>query len=151
MRQSYGVATIDLWDEQLEAMTANLVAMAEGRGTPCGVRTDNGWRVVIGANKSSATIELTADAAADPGLDDYELVVIYGLSFHVPKPWPATPTFRKRLTLQDGYSWEEQTLREVVLETLGLVRHVLHATTLELLPAGSVAVSRGPKRPFRRR
>src|SRR5687767_3495053 len=101
------MAYVDAWDGTLEALTANLVAMAEGRGKPTGFRTDNGWLCAMAVAKQKTTVELSAPDPADPGLDDYEVVLVYNLSFTVPKPWPALPTFRKTLTLHEGYAWEE--------------------------------------------
>jgi hypothetical protein len=121
------VAGVDSWDDHLEAATVRLEDLTSGRRSGrLFIAQAEGWRAEIRGQKRSVWMQVTwqGDPAALPQLDDYRLVLAYGLSFHTPDPGRPS-SFTKQLNIQEGYKWEEQTLREVVLELLGLMRHVL--------------------------
>jgi hypothetical protein len=121
------VARVDRWDDHLEAATTRLEELTSGRRSGrVFVAQPEGWRAELRGQKRTVWTQVTwqGDPAALPHLDDYRLVLAYGLSFHSPDHGRPS-SFTKQLTIQEGHHWDEQTLREVVLELLGLMRHVL--------------------------
>lgn len=120
------MAEIDPWDRHLEAVTQKLDEMTHGklRGRVT-LQQDDGWIAEFRGAGRSLTVQVghPAGHAAMPG--DYGRAVIYGCDF-IPIGNEGKPAaFGKTLTLREGYSWDEQAIREVVLETLGIIRYVL--------------------------
>ena len=99
-------------------------------------------------------MNVRCESQSEVHLNDYQLVLLYNTSFFAPAV--AHPrTFEKTLNLQEGYTWDEQTLRELVLELLGLFRLVLGVPVESLSAAESARPEpRGiprPRLPKRRR
>ncbi len=122
------MALTDPWDEHLETLTGGLGALTAGaRSGRFRLHSAPGWSAEFRAGQRSITIGLQWAAPPAPRLTDYQLVLLYGLGFHAPGQPPHPVTFSKVLSLHEGYHWDEQTLREIVLETLGILRHCLGA------------------------
>lgn len=127
------MAAIDPWDGDLEAITAALVAGAAGQRTGVVRATaDNGWRADFSATRRSVTVILAPvpDVTLPPAPGDYQLALIYGLDYQAVDDAPDHRSFAKTLTLREGFRWDEESLREIVLEGLGLLRHALGASAI---------------------
>lgn len=147
------MAALDPWDEQLESATALLDQLTGGgRSGRIFIHAPCDWRVEIRGSTRTVRIQ-AAYTGGRPDLDDYRLVVIYALGYHGPPAETHPATFTKQLSLHEGHHWDEQTLREIVLEALGLLRHVLGVPASADLrlddqtrPAPGLALGRLPKR-----
>jgi hypothetical protein len=140
------MSDITAWDQILEEATPILEQLTSGklRGRVL-LQTESGWGAEIGAHGRTVSLQF-----ARPGgtvqLDDYQLVLIYGCDFRPlgdegrPKGWA------KVLNLQEGYHWDEQTLRETVLELLGIFRHVLGIDGSTARMVDATRVHAGPLR-----
>lgn len=145
------MAAIDPWDATLEGVTAALGRFTAGPDGEVRVGSAAGWNVAFQAHRRTVSIAIWyAGAAPGPRLDDYRLVLLYGLDFHPAHDDPRTNVLRKTLTIQEGWTWDEQTLREVVLETLGLLRHVLGVPAEPPLTLFEEAPRAGPVRSLTR-
>ncbi|MFN0146590.1 MAG: hypothetical protein ACKVT1_08775 [Dehalococcoidia bacterium] len=151
------MAAIDPWDEHLEAATGLLDGLTGGgRGGRLFIQAPGDWHLEMRGTKRTVWVQV-AGGAGQHLVDDYRLVLVYSLGYHAP-PGEAHPTtFTKQLSLQEGYNWDEQTLREIVLEALGLLRHVFSVPASARLqlddqtrPAAGLSLARG-KLPRRRR
>ncbi len=120
------MAEIDPWDGHLEAITAKLEQMTSGRLRGRLVLSQSGgWTTEFRGAGRSITVQFghAKGAAAAPG--DYGLAIIYGCDFS-PLGNEGKPIgFGKTLTVREGYGWDEQTIREVVLEGIGILRYIL--------------------------
>jgi hypothetical protein len=127
------VAAIDPWDGDLETITAALVAGAAGHRTGVIRATaDNGWRADFSATRRSVTVLLAPAPGAPPppAPGDYQLALIYGLDYQAVDDAPPPRSFAKTLSLREGFRWDEESLREIALEGLGLLRHALGASAI---------------------
>jgi hypothetical protein len=151
------VAEVDPWDVHLEAVTAALNAVTGGsRGGVVSVHGARGWRAEFRASRRSVTALLGPTNDAAPSLSDYRLAILYGLQFE-PLGEPPPTSFAKTLTVQEGYRWDEQMIREVVLEAIAALRLVLGeddaaaARFIDETRPGVSGVFRGARRAGRRR
>ena len=122
------MGAVDPWDTHLESATAALERLTSGsRSGRLLIREPGGWQAEIRGAKQTVRVQISSQAgqARALRLDDYRLVVAYGLGYHPPPGDSQAGTFTKQLSLHEGYHWDEQTLREIVLEVLGLLRHVM--------------------------
>ena len=111
------------WDALLESLTASMVGFTGGKHGEAFLRSP-GWQARFRANRRTVIAELSSgQAGPNPRLNDYQLVFLYAVDYTTPDPG-RPHTFHKNLTLKEGYQWDEQTLREFVLECLGLFRYV---------------------------
>ncbi len=119
----------DSWDDLLEGATGLLDGLTGGsRSGRVAIRTEHGWVVDFRASGRAVSTQgaIPGDTLPRP-LNDYQLAVLYGGGYR-PTGNEGRPTgFVKTLTLGDGFRWDEQTLREIVLEALGILRFVLGA------------------------
>ena len=118
------MAELEAWDHVLERATATLVGLTGGRSGAAVLRSA-AWEARFRADRRSVTVQLNSPSRMQPPrLNDYQLVLIYAADYEVPDG--ASPAFfAKTLTLHEGFQWDEQSLREVVLEVLGIFRYVL--------------------------
>ncbi len=145
------MAAIDPWDATLEGVTASLCRFTTGPDGEVRVQSPAGWNVAFQARRRTVAIAIWyAGAPPGPRLDDYRLVLLYGLDFHPAHDDPRSNVLRKTLTTREGWSWDEQTLREVVLETLGLLRHILGVPEDQSLKLLEEVASAGPVRSLAR-
>lgn len=112
------------WDELLETATTALDRLASGRSGEFWLRSGT-WHARLRATRKTVNTHIQFGGAA-PGirLNDYQLVLLYGVNY-TSSAGAYPSAFAKTLSLQDGYQWDEQSLREVVLEVLGLLRYAL--------------------------
>jgi hypothetical protein len=73
----------------------------------------------------SVTAQFAHADGTPPVPGDYALAVIYGCDFQPIGDEGRPSGFGKTLTYREGYSWDEQAVREVVLEAIGILRYVL--------------------------
>jgi hypothetical protein len=120
------LAQIDPWDGHLEAVTEKLEAMTSGRvrGRVVLVQRD-GWIVEFRGAGRSLTIQYSHAGGADAMPGDYAKAIIYGCDYHPLGNEGRPVAIGKTLTLREGFKWDEQGVREVVLEALGLLRYTL--------------------------
>ncbi len=115
------------WDNVLEGATLLVERLTQGhaRGRVI-VRTAEGWVAELTGAGRKISLQF-ARPGAPVLLGDYQLVLIYGCDYEPigdegrPKGWGKT------LSLREGFHWDEQSLRETVLELLGVFRYVLGA------------------------
>lgn len=123
------MALLDPWDPVLEALTLRLVDITSGHvARSCGVAWDDGgWRLRFKAHRRGMEVALGARRRLDDDElpSDYQLGLVYGLGFAESDGDAARPEYIRGLQLREGGRWDEQTIREVVLESLGLLRYVL--------------------------
>lgn len=114
----------EAWDEHLEAGTAALDRLASGRSGEFWFRSST-WHARLRGTRKTVNIHLQFGGEAQGvRLNDYQLVLLYGVNYTSSSgAYPSA--FAKTLSLQEGYQWDEQTLREIVLELLGLLRYGL--------------------------
>jgi len=117
----------DAWDDALERVTAALVTLGGGQAAGSATVHAATWAAEFRMTKRTVTVYLAPNATPpDRALSDYELAIVYGLQFHALREWPPPASaFAKAMSIDEGYRWDEQMLREVVLEALGALRHVL--------------------------
>ena len=152
------MATASPWDLHLEPVTQSLARFtaggAAGRAT---LAANDGWQVQFRGSRKSVSVQIARPQSSAP-LDDYELVILYGLEYDAPGT-PANPLlFAKTLSIRDGFGWDEQTLREVVLEALGILAVVFRLTNADAFAFSETTEPRRvlpnvarPKVPGRRR
>jgi hypothetical protein len=123
------VALLDPWDPVLEAVTLRLAEVTAGHlARGCAITWDDGgWQLRFRGHRKAldSGIAATADLGTDEPLSDYQLSIIYGLGFGAVGSEPRRPDFVRGLKLREGGRWDEQTLREVVLESLAILHYVL--------------------------
>lgn len=122
------MAATDAWDTHLEDTTEALGAMLAGpvRGHVRLLSAD-GWTAEFRGHGRSVTAAFSHPQGAEVAPDDYRLAVLYGCEFS-PAGDEGRPTgFVKTLSVREGFAWDEEMLREFVLEALGLFRFILHA------------------------
>jgi hypothetical protein len=124
------VATLDPWDTILEGATALLDGLTGGsRSGRVVLRTARGWLAEFRSSGRTLTVQLSAPDTDLPSLlGDYHLALIYGAGFRPLGDEGRPRGFGKSLSLHEGFRWDEQTLREVVLETIGVLRFVFGVT-----------------------
>ena len=150
------MAITDPWDIHLEDTTDALGAMLVGavRGH-VRLLSPNGWTAELRGHGRSVTTSFSHPEGAEGIPDDYRLAVIYGCDFS-PVGDEGRPTgFVKTLSVREGYGWDEEMLREFVLESLGLFRIALDAgdapdvrfeATMRDAPARPAGLRRGATR-----
>ena len=126
--RSWIVAQLDLWDSHLEDITEALsISLDRGARGHVALETAVGWRAEFRAHGRtvSASLRHRDGAGGMPG--DFARAVIYGCDYSPIGDEGRPDGFAKSLTVREGFGWDEQMLRELVLEVLGLVRHTLGA------------------------
>lgn len=114
------------WDSAVEQLTALANAMSDGRGGRGVLVAGDAWRMEVRATRKDIAVVIRPRApGARPRLDDYQLVLIYGCGYQPLGAEGQPEGFAKSLGLKPGFQWDEQTLREVLLEAVALHRHVL--------------------------
>jgi hypothetical protein len=135
----------DAWDALLERLTETLVELTAGRKTGfVTVRAAQGWLARVAATKRTVSVQVEADPATgmQVPLDDYQRVLLFGLEYQPFREWPPADSYAKSLTIKEGYEWDEQTLREIALEALGILRYVLG-----IADAGGIELSENLRAP----
>jgi hypothetical protein len=138
------VAAIDPWDGHLEALTSRLVYLTGGSGRGSVVLlAAPACRMELSGNPRAVSVQLAGPPT--PSLDDYRLALLYGLGLHPVGDEGRPAAFAKTLTLHEGFAWDEQTLREIVLEGLAALRIILGA---EDPLAATIEEKAAPPRPL---
>lgn len=120
------MAEVDPWDTHLEAITGALAAILErGERGHCGLRAESGWTADLRAHGRSVTVSLRHPSGHEAMPGDYARAVVYGCDYSPIGDEGRPAGFIKTLTVRDGFGWDEQMLRELVLEALGLYGLVL--------------------------
>lgn len=139
----------EAWDALLERLTAQLAGFASGRGGTGALESPT-WTAHVQADRRSVAVRLQLAADNQERLDDYQLVLIYSAGYDPGRGYPPV-SFSRGMTLREGFQWDEQSLREVVLELLGIFRHVLKVEVASLSLAAPVTRPTVPvARRFRR-
>ncbi|MGD9934843.1 MAG: hypothetical protein AB7T37_14175 [Dehalococcoidia bacterium] len=122
------MAAVDAWDVHLEAITAALCARFDGKARGrVNLETTAGWGAEFYARGRTVSASLRHRDGVGNMPGDYALAVIYGCDYS-PMGDEARPSgFAKSLTVREGFGWDEQMLRDLVLEVLGLLRYALGA------------------------
>jgi hypothetical protein len=143
------LADADPWDPHLEAITEKIEQMTSGRlRGRMGLAQDGGWVVEFRGAGRSVTVQLSYGLGVAMPLGDYALAVVYGCGYQPIGDEGRPAGFGKTLTYREGYSWDEQNVREVVLEAIGIVRYVFGVsdaaamTLLDHSRQGPVAAAR---------
>jgi hypothetical protein len=126
------LAAFDPWDTHLETITAKLDQMTDGkvRGRVVLLQED-GWIVEFRGAGRSITVQFGHPGLPDVMPGDYGRAIIYGCDYQ-PLGNEGRPVgFGKTLTLREGFKWDEEGIREVVLEAVGVLRYVLKVEDVE--------------------
>jgi len=120
------MAELEAWDAHLEDITGALGAMlgdtVRGHAT---LSATGGWTAGFRAHGRSVTASLRHRDGASAAPGDYALALLYGCDYSSVADEGRPAGFAKTLTVRDGFGWDEQMLREFVLEVLGLFRFAL--------------------------
>jgi hypothetical protein len=122
----HAVAEIDPWDTHLEAVTARLDELTAGtvRGRVALVQP-GGWTLDCRGAGRAITFQFGHPAGPEAMPGDYGRAVIYGCSYS-PLGNEGRPSgFGKTLSVREGFRWDEESIREQVLEAIGILRYVL--------------------------
>jgi len=120
------VAAIDPWDVHLEAVTSRLDQMTSGRVRGhVALRQDSGWIVEFRGAGRSLTVQFGHPRGAAAMPNDYGRAVIYGCDYSPVGNEGQPSGFGKTMTLREGFRWDEQSIREVALEAIGVLRFLL--------------------------
>jgi hypothetical protein len=120
------VAQIDPWDPHLEAVTERLDRMTSGklRGRVALVHPES-WTLDCRGAGRSLTFQFAHASGTAFELDDYARAVVYSGGWQ-PLGNEGRPIgFGKTLSLRDGFHWDEESIREQVLEAIGVMRYLL--------------------------
>lgn len=137
------MALFDPWDPVLEAITLRLTEITSGQITrSCHVSCERaGWDLRFrGSRGGLETIVRPLARGSAAALSDYQLAIIYGLNF---TDGDDDGALNRRLRLRDGGRWSEQTLREIVLETLAIARFVLGCASPDDLALHGIELADG--------
>ena len=137
------LAEHDAWDSHLEAVTTALSSALDGRTTGrVTLESVTGWTAEFRAHGRTVTTSFRHRTGASAVTGDYIRAVLYGCDFSPIGDEGRPSGFVKSLTVREGFGWDEQMLRELVLEALGLYRYVLGAgapsdSNIEVVTGGS--------------
>jgi hypothetical protein len=120
------VAALDPWDDILEAATGALNGLVGGSRTGSFRLSAPAWDVEMRAHRRDVVVQFVAKSPPVQ-LDDYRLAVLYGCSLRPLGDLGSLRGFGKSLQVKAPHTWDEQMLREVVLEAVGLLRYILGA------------------------
>jgi hypothetical protein len=117
---------VKTWDSVVEELTGMLVRMTSGEKGIEGVVVTAGEAYVAFAGDDETLMMQTPSNDFLPDteqLDDFQQMLIFGLGYEYDMESEEPENFAKELEL-DEPGWEEQTLREVALEAVGMLRYV---------------------------
>ncbi len=122
------MAESDAWDSHLEAITTALGAMLDGKARgPARLESETGWSAEFRAHGRTVSTSLRHRDGTEGMPGDYARAVLYGCDFSPIGDEGRPAGFVKSMTVREGFGWDEQMLRELVLEVLGLFRFTLAA------------------------
>lgn len=121
------------WETVVEDLTGLLVRMTAGEKGVDGVVVTAGEAYVAFAGDEE-TLMMQAPSndflPDDEELNDFQLMLVFGLGYEFDPESEEAENFSKELELDEPV-WDEQTLREVALEAVGMLRYVYGRTNVE--------------------
>jgi hypothetical protein len=143
-------------DVSLEELTAQLVCLTAHPPAveSVSLRTGGDWDVYFFGGEEFLRIELASCDHLPLGRqpNDYQLALIYRSNFERHNARHGSIQFEVEYALHKGMRWEEQMLREMALEVLGLLWYALGCHELEAYRVEAAAARRrGLRAPGRKR
>lgn len=112
-------------DAQLEPLTQALVQLTNDPSGATEVRVTAGEvDAIFDGDPSFLTILLTGPPAGADGLWDAQLLILTAIGYEPSEEFDATGDLALELDLDEGDSWDEQSLRELSAQTLGILYYV---------------------------
>ena len=120
------MAQLDPWDVHLEAVTQKLDQLIGGRlrGRVALIQA-GGWSLEFRGSGRTLTVQLGNAMGVDAVPGDYARAIIYGCGFYPLGNEGRPDGFGKSLSMREGSRWDEESIREQVLEAIGILRYAL--------------------------